>query len=106
MQYIKIFMSKGKDYSMSKDLALKIFNSEKQVYFFTDKNGNWTGKSINKAFIVSTDVDEKATKEYIKKQEADKEKKEAEKVKPLSEEEKSKINNKLKAIRNAFGIKK
>lgn len=64
MRMIKFYMSKGDDISLPEDKALKIINSEGQLIKITDdKNGEWTGQSINKAHIVSTVVDREATKE-------------------------------------------
>ena len=57
-------MSKGDDITLPEDKALKIINSEGQLIKITDeKNGEWTGQSINKAHIVSTVVDREATRE-------------------------------------------
>lgn len=56
-RYIKFVMSKGDPIVVEKELAEALLNSEGQVLMIPAADGSWTGKTINKAHIVSTDYD-------------------------------------------------
>lgn len=57
MKYIKIVLSSGNPITLKFDQAQALFQSKNQLVMVTDDNGQWTGRVINKAFIVSADRD-------------------------------------------------
>lgn len=57
MRWIKFTMSKGSSISLPADKAEKIIEDERQLLAVYDDAGNWTGKTINKAYVVSTEFD-------------------------------------------------
>ena len=56
-KYIKFIMSSGDEISVPMDQADKILNSESQLVRINAPDGLWTGQFVNKAHIVSTDLD-------------------------------------------------
>jgi len=56
-KYIKFTMSKGRGFSLPEHKADIVINHENQLVQITDDDNNWTGETINKAHIVSTEVD-------------------------------------------------
>lgn len=59
---VKFNMSSGDSFTMPKEQAEKIINSPVQLVMVSDVNGSWSGKTINKAHIVSTSIDEEASR--------------------------------------------
>ena len=57
MKYVKFTMSSGEPITLQADKAERLINDPKQLLMIYDDNGQWTGKTINKAHIVSTDRD-------------------------------------------------
>lgn len=57
MIYIKFTLSKGDPIVLPKDKAEEVLDSPTQVVKIMGQDGKWNGKIINKAFIVSTDID-------------------------------------------------
>ena len=85
MKYIKFIMSKGESISLPIEKALKILESKEKVIMIYDDNSEWTGSSINKAFLVATERDKKresieAEKDRYKLPEATKELKDCSKA--------------------------
>jgi len=69
MRWIKFTMSRGNDISLPMYKAEEIIADEGQLLAIYNDKGNWTGKTINKAHIVSTEFDlekEKAENEKLK----------------------------------------
>lgn len=56
-------MSKGDPILLPFDKAEQVLASDAQIIKITDEKGNWTGKTLNKSFLVSTDIDVQATRE-------------------------------------------
>lgn len=54
-------MSKGDPILLPLEKAEKVLDSDQQIIKITDEQGNWTGQTLNKSFLVSTDVDVPAT---------------------------------------------
>ncbi len=55
-RYIKFVMSKGADMTVDEETAKKILTSPQQIHpYYVD--GVWTGQSINKAFMIGTQLD-------------------------------------------------
>lgn len=50
-------MSSGSPITMTAEKAIAILQSPNKIDLVTDDDGNWTGESINKAHIVSTQED-------------------------------------------------
>jgi len=57
MKFIKFVMSKGNPITLPVDIAEKLIDSEGQMIKIAGSPGKWSGKTINKAHIISTDVD-------------------------------------------------
>lgn len=56
-------MSKGDPILLPFEKAEKVLDSDQTSVKIMDEEGNWTGRFINKSFLVSTDVDVQATRE-------------------------------------------
>jgi len=56
-KFIKFVMSKGDPITLPIELAEKLINDENQLLKIPDKDMNWSGQTINKAHIISTDHD-------------------------------------------------
>lgn len=56
-RWIKFTMSTGSPISIREEIAEAILDSEGQLLKIPDDDGRWSGKTINKAHIVSTDYD-------------------------------------------------
>lgn len=67
MKIIRFSMSKGDPILMPFDKAQKVLDSDKQIIKVSDEDGNWTGQTLNKSFLVSTDIDIPASREKSKK---------------------------------------
>jgi hypothetical protein len=61
-------MSGGEKILLQKDKAQQVLESQEQRVMIFDEKGEWTGKCINKSFVISTDIDRGATEEYLKLQ--------------------------------------
>ena len=57
MKKIKFIMSSGPGLIIPFDKAQSILESPQQIVMLYDEKGDWTGKTINKAHIVDTDID-------------------------------------------------
>jgi len=57
MRYIRFNMSKGNPITVPEEKALLLLKSERKIDLISDEEGNWTGESINKSHIVSTQRD-------------------------------------------------
>lgn len=66
MKIIKLVMSKGDSISLPEEKAEAVIDSDAQIVKITDKDGKWTGETLNKSYLVSTMVDVDATKELVK----------------------------------------
>ena len=62
MRYLKFTMSNGEKLTLPYDLAKVVLESSKQLVALLDDKGEWTGKAINKAFIVSIGEDTETAK--------------------------------------------
>lgn len=63
MKYIKFsFTDKKLNISLPFDKAEAVMNSPETIVKIMDKNGRWTGKTINKSLLMATDEDHEATK--------------------------------------------
>lgn len=60
-------MSKGDPILLPIEKAEKVLDSDQQIIKITDEQGNWTGQTLNKSFLVSTDVDIQASREEMKR---------------------------------------
>ena len=56
-RWIKFTMSSGSPITVKKEIAEAIMDADGQLLKIPDDDGTWSGKSINKAHIVSTDYD-------------------------------------------------
>ncbi len=59
---IKFSMTSGPSITLSKEQAEKIIDATGQLIRISDGDGKWTGKTINKAHVVSTTVDHDASR--------------------------------------------
>lgn len=57
MKWIKFTLSKGDPITLPIDVAERLINSDGQLMKIPDADGSWSGKLINKAHIVATDLD-------------------------------------------------
>jgi hypothetical protein len=57
MRYVKFILSKGDPITLPINIAEMIISGEDQLAMVPDEQGMWSGKTINKAHIVSTDID-------------------------------------------------
>ena len=61
MNYIKFTISRGEPFSLPMEQAEQVLNSPNQLVMLKDKDGKWSGQTINKAHIICTDLDIEAT---------------------------------------------
>jgi hypothetical protein len=96
-------MSKGNPMTFDEETAKSILKNDSQIVPVKDDDGQWHGRSINKAHIVSTDFD------------MDRERSEAEKARrfipklneaPPTPEQIKKVEEEKQKIRDKFRIKK
>lgn len=66
MNFIKIVLRTGKDFTFSEEKALAILESEEQLIRVYDA-GKWTGTTINKADISYTEWDKEKTRDWNRK---------------------------------------
>ena len=65
MMFIKFVMTgKNKDFTIDEFQAKEILSSPQQLIPVKDWHGNWTGETINKAFITCTERDRDAERTY------------------------------------------
>ena len=65
MKFVRfIFENKKVSFSVPFEKAQAILSDQEQVILITDKDGNWTGETINKAHLVATEPDLDAEKEW------------------------------------------
>lgn len=57
MKYVKFTLSKGDPITLPIDVAERLINSDGQLMKIPESDGTWSGKLINKAHIVATDLD-------------------------------------------------
>jgi hypothetical protein len=57
MKYVKFTLSKGDPITLPIEIAERLINSDGQLMKIPETDGSWSGKLINKAHIVSTDLD-------------------------------------------------
>jgi hypothetical protein len=57
MKYVKFTLSKGDPITLPIDVAERLINSDGQLMKIPEPDGTWSGKLINKAHIVSTELD-------------------------------------------------
>jgi len=62
---IKFVMVKGEEITLPYELAQKVLNSPQQIVQVLNENGEWTGITINKAYIVYTKEDIEAREDQI-----------------------------------------
>jgi hypothetical protein len=99
-EFIKFTMSKGDDITLPKELAERLIDNDGQMLKIPNENGSWSGKTINKAHIVSTSHDthmelNESNKERYKNQRLDRPKSTPEQIKKV-EDIKKKIKDKFK----------
>ena len=63
-RFIKFTMSDGPHFTLPEAIAQRILDSAQQMIKVTDQNGKWTGQTINKAHIISTDRDRDAERDF------------------------------------------
>jgi len=70
MKYIRFIMTNKQDFVLPEDQAKKVIESDQQLIMIHNKKGEWTGDTINKAYLVCTEYDIKYTnlKNYEKNQ--------------------------------------
>jgi hypothetical protein len=64
MRFIKIALRGGKEFSFPDYKVNAVLNSQEQLVRVTNKKGEWTGTTINKADIQYTEYDPFATREW------------------------------------------
>lgn len=62
--FIKITMSRGTHFVLEKNKVEALLAGESQLVKIHDEDGEWTGDTLNKAHIVSTEIDHNATREH------------------------------------------
>lgn len=67
MNWIKIVLRTGKDFSFPDYKVLAILESEEQLVRVHNKKGEWTGATINKADISYTEYDGDRTRQWNEK---------------------------------------
>lgn len=102
-RWIKFVMSSGAPISIRKEIAEAILDSEGQLLKIPDDDGEWSGKTINKAHIVSTDYDFDKERSEAEKERMKTPKLEAPK---MSEEQRKKQIESLNKIRRDLIQKK
>jgi len=104
MKFIKFTMSDKSVWSFQEDEAKKILTDQKQLYPIKEADGQWHGRTLNKAHIVDTDFDHDAEKRWNEEQAAGRIKLEL--PKSISEEQRKKNVAKLKEMREDLIRKK
>lgn len=102
-RWIKFTMSSGSPISIRKEMAESLLASEGQLLMIPDEDGTWSGKTINKAHIVSTDYDLEKERSEAEKERMSRPKLEAP---PMTEEERRKRIANLNKIRQDLIKKK
>lgn len=64
MRFTRFVMSDGPAFTLPEEQAYQVLTSENQLAMIKGKDGKWTGKTINKAHIVSTEPDRDAEREW------------------------------------------
>ncbi len=62
-KFIKFTLSTKKTFTIPFEQAQEILNSQAQVVMIS-KDGEWDGETINKSFLISTERDIEAEKQY------------------------------------------
>jgi hypothetical protein len=101
-KFIKFIMSRGESITLPQELAEKLIENESQLLLIPNEQGQWSGKLINKAHIVSTDHD---TDMEIAVNLKNRHKIELNRPKPTPEQI-EKVNKIKAKIRKKFKIKK
>lgn len=60
---IKITMSSGNDFTLTQKQAEDLIDATGQLIKISNPDGSWSGRTINKAHIISTTVDHEASRE-------------------------------------------
>jgi len=102
-RWIKFTMSSGSPITVQKEIAEAIMDAEGQLLKIPDDDGMWSGKTINKAHIVSTDYDFDKERSEAEKERMRTPKLEAPK---MSEEDRKKQVKTLNKIRQELIRKK
>lgn len=103
MKYVKFTLSKGDPITLPIEVAERLINSDGQLMKIPDADGTWSGKLINKAHIVSTDLDKDKMRS-----EAEIERMRITKLAapPMSDEQRSKNLEAMEKIKKNLIIKK
>lgn len=57
MKFIKFTLANAEPFSLPYDKAVQVMDSSQQLVMLSDDKGDWSGQTINKAFIICTDRD-------------------------------------------------
>ena len=104
MKFIKFTMSDKSVWSFPEDEAKKILTSQNQLYPIKEQDGQWHGRTLNKAHIVDTDFDYDAQKRWEEKEKNGTIKLEI--PKEISEQQRKKNIETLKKMREELVRKK
>lgn len=67
MKYVKLFMrDKKHNITLPMEKAQRVIQSPNQLVMIMDDNGQWTGQTVNKSEIISTDHDWDKEKEVLR----------------------------------------
>jgi len=64
MKFIKLTLSTKKSFILPMEQAERLIDAPQQVVQITDEQGEWTGETLNKSFLVSTERDYEAEREW------------------------------------------
>jgi len=68
MKFIKFTMSDKSVWSFPEKEAKKILTDPRQLYPIKEADGQWHGRTLNKAHIVDTDFDYEAQRRWLEEQ--------------------------------------
>lgn len=71
MKQVRFYMANKKEYLFDEETAEMILDQEEQIVRLADKDGKWTGESLNKAHLVCTDVDWIETRQESRRENKD-----------------------------------
>jgi hypothetical protein len=104
MKFLKFTMSDKSVWSFPEEEAKKILTDPKQLYPIKEADGQWHGRTLNKAHIVDTDFDYDAQKRWQEEQASKSIKLELPKA--ISEQQRKENIEKLKQMREELVKKK
>jgi hypothetical protein len=56
MKYVTFKMSKGEDITLPYEQAKRVLEGREQMVMVNNEKGDWTGIVVNKAYVVSSDI--------------------------------------------------